>query len=150
MLTGQISLTPLFFPYHPLLPAGSSNYILCPHRADISSCWLVVCRSLTHLTIHGLFSPLLERRDFAACGRSILVLSEQYETSYLFYLTLSFLCNIICYQISVFVFSLVTLSGATTVVHTGTSMCRSPLKNGTHEVKLCFSSSVPPTCLVHF
>ena len=48
-------------------------------------------------------------------GRSISVLSEQYETSYLFYVTLSSLCNIICYLISVFVFSLVTLSGATTV-----------------------------------
>ena len=34
--------------------------------------------------------------------------------SYLFYVTLSFLCNIICYLISVFVFSLVTLSVATT------------------------------------
>ena len=42
------------------------------------------------------------------------MLSEQYETSYLFYVTLSFLCNIICYLISVFAFSLVTLSGATT------------------------------------
>ena len=47
-------------------------------------------------------------------GGSIPVLSEEYETSYLFYVTLSFLCNIICYLISVFVFSLVTLSGATT------------------------------------
>ena len=28
-------------------------------------------------------------------GKSILVLSEQHETSYLFYVTLSFLCNII-------------------------------------------------------
>ena len=46
--------------------------------------------------------------------RSIPVLSEQYETSYLFYVTLSFLCNIICYLISVFAFSLVTLSEATT------------------------------------
>ena len=42
------------------------------------------------------------------------MLPEQYETSYLFYVTLSFLCNIICYLISVFVFSFVTLSGATT------------------------------------
>ena len=48
-------------------------------------------------------------------GRSISVLSEQYETSYLFYVTLSFLCNIIYYPISVFAFSLVTLSGATAV-----------------------------------
>ena len=37
--------------------------------------------------------------------RSISVLSEQYETSYIFYVTLSFLCNIICYLISVFAFS---------------------------------------------
>ena len=36
--------------------------------------------------------------------RSISVLSEQDETSYLFYVTLSFLCNIICYLISVFAF----------------------------------------------
>ena len=42
------------------------------------------------------------------------MLYEQYETSYLFYVILSFLCNIICYLISVFVFSLVTLSVATT------------------------------------
>ena len=47
--------------------------------------------------------------------QSTSVLSEQYKTSYLFYVTLSFLCNIICYLISVFVFSLVTLSGATTL-----------------------------------
>ena len=66
---------------------------------------------------NGLFSPLLVLRDFAVRGsRSISVLSEQYETSYLFYVTLSFLCNIICYLISVFAFSLVTLSGATTVI----------------------------------
>ena len=56
-------------------------------------------------------------RDFAARGaRSLSVLYEVYETSYLFYVTLSFLCNIICYLISVFVFSLETLSGATTVI----------------------------------
>ena len=48
-------------------------------------------------------------------SRSISVLSEQYETSYLFYVTLSFLCNII-YLISVFAFSLVTLSGTTTIL----------------------------------
>ena len=48
------------------------------------------------------------------------MLSEQYETSFLFYVTLSFLCNIICYLISVFVFSLVTLSGATTYWRQGT------------------------------
>ena len=47
--------------------------------------------------------------------RSISVLSEQYETSYLFYVTLSFLCNIICYLISVFAFSVVNISGATTL-----------------------------------
>ena len=50
--------------------------------------------------------------------KSISVLSEQYEICYLFYVTLSFLCNIICYLISVFVFSLVTLSGATTKTDT--------------------------------
>ena len=47
--------------------------------------------------------------------RSISVLFEQYEISYLFYVTLSFLCNIICYLISVFVFSLVTVFGATAI-----------------------------------
>ena len=36
-------------------------------------------------------------------------------SSYLFYVTLSFLYNIICYLISAFAFSLVTLSEATTV-----------------------------------
>ena len=51
---------------------------------------------------------------------SISMLSEQYETSYLYYVTLSFLCNIICYLISVFEFSLVTLSRATTYWRQGT------------------------------
>ena len=64
---------------------------------------------------NGFFSPLLVRRDFATRGRSISVLSKQYETSYLFYVTLHFLCNIICYLISVFAFLLLNLSGATTV-----------------------------------
>ena len=59
---------------------------------------------------NGLFSPLFVLEISLPEGRSILVLSEQYETSYLFYVTLSFFC----YLISVFVFSLVTLSGATT------------------------------------
>ena len=63
---------------------------------------------------NGLFSPLLVQRFRCQKGRSLSVLYEQYETSYLFYVTLSFLCNIICYLISVFAFSLVTLSGATT------------------------------------
>ena len=62
----------------------------------------------------GLFSPLLVQRFRCQKGRSISVLSEQYETSYLFYVTLSFLCYIICYLTSVFVFSFVTFSGATT------------------------------------
>ena len=62
-----------------------------------------------------LFSLLLVLEILLPGGRSILVLSEQYETSYLFYVTLSFLCNIIFYLTSMFVFSLVTLSGATTV-----------------------------------
>ena len=64
---------------------------------------------------NGLFSPLLVLRDLAARGGSLSVLSEQYETPYPFYVTLPFLCNIICHLISVFVFSLVTLSGATTI-----------------------------------
>ena len=64
---------------------------------------------------NGLFSPLLELEISLPRGRLISVLSKQYKTSYLFYVTLSFLCNIICELISVFAFSLVTLSGATTV-----------------------------------
>ena len=64
---------------------------------------------------NGLFSPLLVQRFCCQKGRSISVLSEQYKTSYLFYVTLSFLCNIICYLIFVFAFSLVTLSRATTI-----------------------------------
>ena len=57
---------------------------------------------------NGLFSPLLVQRFRCQKGRSLLVLYEQYKTSYLFYVTLSFLCNIICYLISVFVFSLIS------------------------------------------
>ena len=66
---------------------------------------------------NGLFSPLLVQKFRCQKGRSLSVLYEQYETSYLFYVTVSFLCNIICYQISVFAFSLVTLSRATTLCH---------------------------------
>ena len=61
---------------------------------------------------NGLFSPLLVQRFCCQKGRSISVWYEQYETSYVFYVTLSF-----CYLISVFAFSLVTLSGATTLCH---------------------------------
>ena len=61
---------------------------------------------------NGLFSSLLVQRFPCQKGRSLSVLYEQYETFYLFYVSLSFLCNIICYLISVFVFSLVTLSGS--------------------------------------
>ena len=68
-----------------------------------------------HPSYHnGLFSPLLVLEISLPRCRSISVLFEQNETSYLFYVTLSFLYNIICYLISVFLFSLVTLSGATT------------------------------------
>ncbi len=76
----------------------------------------------------GLFSPLLVLRDFAAKGRSISVLSKQYKTSYLFYVTLSFLCDIICYLISVFVFSLETLFGATTYWRRGTQTKKGTLQ----------------------
>ena len=55
---------------------------------------------------NGLFSPLLILRDFATRE------ADQYRCSIV---TLSFLCNIICYLISMFAFSLVTISGATTV-----------------------------------
>ena len=50
---------------------------------------------------NGLFSPLLVREISLPEGRSVSVLSEQFQTSYLFYVILSFLCNIICYLISV-------------------------------------------------
>ena len=69
---------------------------------------------------NGLFSPLLVQRFRCQKGRSLSLLYEQYEISYLFYVTLSFLCNIICYLISVFVFSLVTLSRPTTYWQRGT------------------------------
>ena len=69
---------------------------------------------------NGLFSPLLVQRFRCQKSRSLSVLYEQYETSYLFYVTLSFLCNIICYLTSVFAFLLVTLSGATTYWRRGT------------------------------
>ena len=64
---------------------------------------------------NGLFSPLFVIEISLLRGWSVSVLTEQNGTSYLFYVTSSFLCNIICYLISVFVFSLVTLSGDTTV-----------------------------------
>ena len=61
---------------------------------------------------NGPFSPLLVLRDFTARG------ADQYRcyptSTRLLTFSLSFLCNIICYLISVFAFSLVTLSGATT------------------------------------
>ena len=63
---------------------------------------------------NGLFSPLLVLEISLPEDRSISVLSDHYENSYLFNVTLSFLCNIICYLISVFAFSLVILFGATT------------------------------------
>ena len=69
---------------------------------------------------NGLFSPLLVQRFHNQKGRSLSVLYKQYKTSYLFYVTLSFLSNIICYLISVFAFSLVTLSGVTTYWRRGT------------------------------
>ena len=87
----------------------SENF--CNHIA--SNIWLpnlLLCKSYPSY-YNGLFSPLLVQRY------------EQYETSYLFYVTLSFLCNIICYLISVFVFSLVTLSGATTLTFPLITVC---------------------------
>ena len=50
--------------------------------------------------------------------RSISVLAKQYVTSYLFYVTLSFFCNIISYLISMFAFSLVNFSVVTTQTKT--------------------------------
>ena len=63
---------------------------------------------------NGLFSPLLVLRDFATRQINIGVI-RTVRDFLPFYVTLSFLCNIICYLISVFVLSLVTLSGATTL-----------------------------------
>ena len=42
-LTAQISqsLPHSIRPYHPLLPAGLPNYILCPHRAEVNKFLLV-------------------------------------------------------------------------------------------------------------
>ena len=75
--------------------------------------------------------------------RSVSVLSEQYETSYLFYVTLSFLCNIICYLISVFVFSLVTLSGATTISHVMTEILfTNPSARAGYDTRSIFKRSL--------
>ena len=82
---------------------------------------------------NGLFWPLLVQRFRCQKGRSLSVLYEQYET-YFFFVTLSFLCNIICYLISVFVFSLVTLSGVTTIPET--NACEN----------ICFMLSLFCTC----
>ena len=72
------------------------------------------CGNLTHLTIMDSFHRYFFSQRFCCQkGRPISVLSELYDTSYLFYVTLYFLCNIICSLISVFVFSLVTLSRTT-------------------------------------
>ena len=120
------SMTPwilLAKPNENLEKAKLSFTVLCLVLAQIPCCSemfsIITLLSIkkSTLTVMGALpiSPLLVRRDFATRGRSISVLSEQYETSYLFYVTLSFLRNIICYLISVFVFSLVTLSGATTL-----------------------------------
>ena len=65
--------------------------------------------------------------------KSISVLSEQYETSYIFYVTLSFLCNIICYLISVFAFSLVTLFGAITYWRRGTRTKKGTLQQAKED-----------------
>ena len=59
--------------------------------------WNTVVGSLPILPYWALLT-VISTRDFAATGgRSISVLSEQYETPYLFYVTLSFLCNRIYY-----------------------------------------------------
>ena len=63
---------------------------------------------------NGLSSPFLVQRFRCQKSRSLSMFYQQYETSYLFCVTLSFFCNIICYLISVFAFSSVTLSKATT------------------------------------
>ena len=79
-----------------------------------------VVGSLTISPLWTLLTVISTERSRCQKGRSISVFSQQYETSYLFYVTLSFLCNIICYLISVFAFSLVTLSRATTYWRRGT------------------------------
>ena len=62
---------------------------------------------------NGLFSPLLSTRDFAARWKINIGVIRTVRDFLLFYVTPS--C-VICYLISEFVFSLVTLSGATTVL----------------------------------
>ena len=90
----------------------SSNIIMIIRRI-ILRCFILLWEPYPSYN-KGLFSPLLVQRFRYQKGRSLSVLYEQSETSYLFYVTLSFSSNIICYLISVFAFSLVTLSGATT------------------------------------
>ena len=101
---------------------GGGCFVLIPFVHMIKLKFLHSSQSITFLILwepspsyhNGLFSPLLVLKISLPEGWSIPVLSEQYETFYHFYVTLSFLCNIICYLIPVFVFSLVTLSRATT------------------------------------
>ena len=99
-------------------------------------CWVILLWEPYPSFYNGLFSPLLVQRFRCQKGRSLSVLYELYETSYLFYVTLSFLCNIICYLISVFVFSLVTLSGATADIF------KESLKQ--HPTKQQIHSHLPP------
>ena len=69
---------------------------------------------------NGLFSPLLVLRDFAAKGQMNIGVIRTVRDFLPFSETLSFLCNIICNLISVFGFSLVTLSEATKYWRRGT------------------------------
>ena len=85
--------------------------------------WVILLWETYPSYYNGLFSPLLVRRFRCQKSRSQSVFYEQYETSYLFYVTLSFSCNIICYLISAFsllkyiAFTLVTPSGAATDIN---------------------------------
>ena len=86
------------------MPTGPYAFLEIPGACGLRPCaWTHPKKALCHTCPLG------------GTSRSISVLSDQYETSYLFYANLSFLCNIICYLISVFAFSLVTFSGATTI-----------------------------------
>ena len=59
-LTVQISLSLPIHPYHPSLPAGLQNYILCLHRADVSKFLPWVGVQLTNTGISMSWGPLVQ------------------------------------------------------------------------------------------
>ena len=100
----------------PLQVPGSTlaGRVIC--GTDLAEC---VSVPGDFLRLQGLspqdFTPFGGVGFIARRRRHFKMLSKQYKVSYLLYVTLSFLCNIICNLISVFAFSLVTLSGVITV-----------------------------------